>query len=99
MKAILKYTRIHLYQSNVNLIVCNLRDSPILIMMMMVPYLPQRLPSWAVRWAAADRAAASQTSPAPPLTPPPRASASPPACRTSPCTSSTRTAPASRNPT
>ena len=30
MKAILKYTRIHLYQSNVNLIVCNLRDSPIL---------------------------------------------------------------------
>ena len=55
----------------------------------------QRLLCWGALWAGAVTAAVSQTSVGPPVTP--QASASPPACPTSPCTSSTPTAPANRS--
>lgn len=58
------------------------------------PLQPRRC--WEAPWAGAATAAASRTSAARPA--PPRDSASPPACPTSPSTSSIPTAPASRSP-
>lgn len=55
----------------------------------------QRPRCWGAPWAGAATAAASPTSAAPPV--PPRASASQPACLTSPYMSSTPTEPESRN--
>lgn len=55
----------------------------------------QHLRCWGALWAGAATAAASPTSPAPRVTP--QASASLPACQTSPSTSSIPTAPESRN--